>query len=314
MERWQSRCNPGKVCQSEYIRSNIMGLRSNIAWLANHPVTKQRPVRTWCRWTYWQTRQLFTRRPKVVPFSNNTKLTIYPHEDLTGYYYVGFPEYGEMVFLQRFLRPGDIFFDVGANAGAYAVLACGIGCEVTAIEPVPQTFAKLTENVSLNLKAGDITALNVAVSSAPGALRMTTGFGSGNHILQPGEQEDSVEVAVTTLDILTRNGHAPTFVKMDVEGHEVEVLKGTLSTLRSTELTGLLVETFRPHNWRNKSLQELESILRDNGFFPFGYDVESNDLFPLVHPQDGENNTFYFRSIDLIRERLAENFRQDISL
>jgi FkbM family methyltransferase len=219
-----------------------------------------------------------------------------------------------MVFLQRFLRSGDIFFDVGANAGAYAVLAGGIGCEVTAIEPIPQTFAKLTENISLNLKVGDINALNVAVSSAPGVLRMTTGFGSGNHILNPGEQADSVEVAVTTLDILTRDGHAPTFIKMDVEGHEVEVLKGALSTLRSSRLTGLLVETFRPHNWRNKSLQELESILRDNGFFPFGYDIESNELFPLVNPEDGENNTFYFRSIDLIRERLAENFLRNAPL
>jgi FkbM family methyltransferase len=269
-------------------------------------VARQHPMRTWSRWFYWQVRQRVTQRPKNIPFFGGTCLRVYPHEGLTGYWYVGMPDYEEMVFLQRFLRSGDIFYDVGANSGPFAVLAAGLGCAVTAFEPVSQTFQRLSEHATLNRNHGALTPLNVAVGSHSGTLRMTTGFGTGNHVLKPQEDAPFVEVPVVTLDEIANERSTPNFIKMDVEGHELEALRGAESILQSHDLQGLLLETFRPHNWRQQKLQAIESLLSEHGFYPYKYEVEGNEIVPLRQPQDGGDNTFYFRSAEFVRSRLLE--------
>lgn len=239
-----------------------------------------------------------------MSFVGGTCLKVYPHEGLTGYWYVTLPDYEELMFLRRYLCEEDVVYDVGANAGAYAVFAVGCGANVIAFEPVPQAFRRLRENVELNSAVGPITTLNCAVGGEAGRLRMTTGLGTGNHMLRSGESVPSVEVAVVTLDEVVRNHPMPTFLKVDVEGHELEVLKGANRILESTGLEGLLLETFRPHNWQKPKLQEIERILSSHGFLPFAYDAEINQIMALNEPDAGENNTFYFRSPDKIAERL----------
>ena len=55
-----------------------------------------------------------------------------------------------MAFVLHLLRPGEHFVDVGANVGSYIVLA-GVGqTRVTAVEPIPATFAHLQHSVALN--------------------------------------------------------------------------------------------------------------------------------------------------------------------
>jgi FkbM family methyltransferase len=282
-----------------------------LKWLANHPVTQRYPFRTWSRWTYWQNRQRFTLRPQVISFANGTRLAVYPHEGLTGYWYVEFPDYEEMIFLRCFLRAGDVFYDVGANAGAFAIFAAGLGCQVVAFEPVPHSYQRLRENVALNVAACSITPLNQAVGASAGELRMTTSFGTGNHVLPPGESSPSVEVKMVTLDEIIREQPIPTFIKVDVEGHELEVLKGASTLLGLPMLQGLLLETFRPHNWQQPKLQALEKLLQAKGFKPFAYHPESNRIVPLDRPDDGDNNTFYFRSSEQVQSRLKRDATSD---
>jgi FkbM family methyltransferase len=281
-----------------------MRIPDNFRWLATHPITKRKPVRTWLRWAYWQIRQRLTSRPRIMALTRGTRLAVHPREGLTGYWYVGYPDYEEMMFLEHFLRPGDVFYDVGANAGALSVFAAALGCEVFAFEPVPETFRRLMENVELNMPHCSILPLNIALGSAEGRLRMTTGFGTGNHIVQPHEGSVSVEVDVSTLDLLTETYPAPTFLKVDVEGHELEVIKGAGALLDSPVLAGLMLETFRPHNWKLPQLQEMEILLKKHGFFPYDYDSSTNAVFLLEHPHEGSNNTFYFRDRGYIDRRL----------
>jgi len=280
-----------------------------LRWLLRHPVTRQHPVRTAWRWLYWQVRQRLTGRSKIMPFIGGTRLEIHPREGLTGYWYLLLPEYEEMMFLLRFLKTGDVFYDVGANAGAFAVLAAAQGASVVAFEPVPHTFERLNANTQLNEKLGPITPLNCAVGSACGNLRMSTGFGTGNRVLRPGEDMQSVEVPVLTLDEVVRKHQSPTFLKIDVEGHELEVLRGAQDVLRSEKLLGLLVETFRPHNWQQPKLQALEKLLREHGFLPYGYDPGTNRIFRLERPEEGEDNTLYIRSESMVTERLGQAAR-----
>lgn len=277
---------------------------SPLAWLARHPITRRYPVRTSWRWLYWQARQLVTDKPKVMSFVRGTQLAVYPREGLTGYWYVVQPEYEEMSFLERFLRPGDTFLDVGANAGAFAVLAVSFGCQVVAFEPVPSAFRRLEENAALNHRFGSITALNQAAGSAAATLRMSTGFGTGNRILRTGEDLPSTEVAVVTLESAIPTLSKPTFVKIDVEGHEWEVIQGATALLQSEHLIGLMIETFRSHNWKLPGLRSLEDRLREYGFEPYHYEVETNSILRLDRPDEGLDNTFYFRAPQIVERRL----------
>jgi FkbM family methyltransferase len=287
--------------------STTMKIPENLRWLASHPITKRHPARTWFRWVYWQIRQRITHRARIIHFINGTRLAVYPREGLTGYWYVKYPDYEEMTFLAKFLRAGDVFYDAGANAGALSVFAAGLGCKVLAFEPVPETFQRLQENVDLNTPQFSILPLNLALGSTEGKLRMTTSFGTGNHILGPNESAPSVEVEVSTLDLVTKTNPLPTFLKVDVEGHELEVINGAVTLLNSSELVGLMLETFRPHNWKLPKLQELETLLRDHGFFPFEYDPSTNSIILLEHPHEGGNNTLYFRDSEEVQQRLHEH-------
>jgi hypothetical protein len=139
---------------------------------------------------------------------------------------------------------------------------------------------------------------------------MTTGFGTGNHVLRSGESVPSVEVEVVTLDEAVRSHSKPTFLKVDVEGHELDVLRGAHTLLESTELEGLLLETFRPHNWRLPKLREIERLLESHRFLPYAYDPARNEIVALNTPEAGDDNTFYFRSAAAVAERLKTSAKQ----
>ena len=55
-----------------------------------------------------------------------------------------------MIAWRRVLRPGDLFLDVGANVGSYTIWAGELGADVIALEPAPDTYALLLENIDLN--------------------------------------------------------------------------------------------------------------------------------------------------------------------
>jgi len=243
----------------------------------------------------------------IVPYVGQTRLEIHPHEGLTGHWYVGLPEFDEMSFLLRVLRPSDCFFDVGANAGAYSILATSLGCRVIALEPVPATFERLRANVELNRAWDRVVALNSAATSRSGSLRITTRLGTGNHVV--GERDDTpcAEVTAITLDAAASTYECPTFLKIDVEGHELEVIHGARKILKNPSLAGLLIETFRGANWQRTELRELEAVLARNQFLPFGYNADTNLLSELLEPYDGGDNTLYLRHPDAIRHRLRES-------
>ena len=63
---------------------------------------------------------------------------------MTGNIYCGLAEFADMAFVLHVLRAGDLFVDIGANAGAYTLLASSVaGAKTTCFEPVPATYARL---------------------------------------------------------------------------------------------------------------------------------------------------------------------------
>jgi len=131
---------------------------------------------------------------------------------------------------------GDIVFDVGSHIGVFTLKASKLvgdaGC-VYAFEPEPVNFTILRQNISLN-NAQNVRISNKAISSSIGALRLNTdpsntGRNSVRFLSHSEKEKDSsIPVSSTTLDEIIQKYklHKVDFLKLDVEGHELEVLRG----------------------------------------------------------------------------------------
>ena len=131
---------------------------------------------------------------------------------------------------------GGVFLDVGANIGTYSAaigVVRGGKLRGAAFEPVPTTNALLRRTLALNGLDGFL-AEAVALSSHEAQLRLSATAGGENNFIVPLEDTRRQVVArSTTLDasVAAHPELAPDAIKIDVEGHELEVLKGGLRVL-----------------------------------------------------------------------------------
>jgi FkbM family methyltransferase len=149
-------------------------------------------------------------------------------------YLFGTAEPEEQAALARYLKPDDVFYDIGANIGFYAVLAArlvGNGGRVYAFEPNPDCSSEVRRNADLNGFA-HVEVIEAAVSSSSGRVRLR--LGDTNLSSAIGEaSEPGIDVALTSVDdfIREKSARPPAVVMIDVEGAEVEVLRGMRETI-----------------------------------------------------------------------------------
>src|SRR5262249_15331008 len=103
----------------------------------------------------------------------------------TGNIYARLHEFADMAFTLHFLRPDDLFLDVGANIGSYTLLASGV-CKARTIsfEPDPQTMGLLRRNIDLNGVDGCVLLEQTAVGAEDGEVEFTLGRDTGNQVTQ----------------------------------------------------------------------------------------------------------------------------------
>lgn len=169
------------------------------------------------------------------------------------------------------LRRSHCFVDVGANLGYYTCLAATHmkAGEVHAFEMDSDNFAMLTQNVALNPTSIDVSTNNCAVGAATGTLTYTlpsTGNSPALSVypLEHESGESSVSVpAVSLADYFVGRTVQPDLVKIDVEGAEVDVLRGMVPLLPDIERIYLEVH---PENLRiaGQSPHDALSILADH--------------------------------------------------
>jgi FkbM family methyltransferase len=132
-----------------------------------------------------------------------------------------------------FVRRGDLVFDVGANAGVKSEVFLSLGARVVAFEPMQ----KMQRELAARCGGGrPFVAVRAAVGAAAGSAQLyVQGYDQMSSLLPAwGPESVGVEtVPVTTLDLAIREHGKPAFCKIDVEGYELEVLKGLSEPLRA---------------------------------------------------------------------------------
>lgn len=245
------------------------------------------------RHLYWQGRKLLFPRPVQLALSRSIISDDEPGGVISLVNMLGAYDFNNMHLVQMVLGAGPpaAFADVGANIGAYTLIASEIPfARVVSLEPIPAAFAKLQHNVALNGRK-NVTALNVGASKQPGHLLMTCdGASSVNRVVDAAAGEPTLAVEVDTLDaICGRLGVVPSIVKIDVEGHEPEVLAGAGEVL--SNCMACLVE--------NGNRATVVDVMRARGLFgPFYYQHRRRTLerTPQGVPEDQVFVTAGFRT------------------
>jgi FkbM family methyltransferase len=199
------------------------------------------------------------------------------------------PRQGTLKFIEKHLKPGGTFVDVGANVGLFSLLAArvaGPGGRVIAIEPAPVAAAALRATVSANGLEALVQVEEVAAGAERGLgtlsvmpnCRLSTLLPA---VLPPGAQASTVVANVVPLDELLAE-IVPDVVKISVGGWELKVLEG-MQGLLSAHPEIVLVMEFDPSHIRSTGLSAAGWVDRMGtaGMRIFEIDERNGELLPL---------------------------------
>ena len=202
--------------------------------------------------------------------------------------------------VQNTMRPGYMILDIGANIGYYSMWLSKHfrNATIHAFEPIPKTFNYLERNLEINHTSG-VTAHNFGLSDKDA----TFDFfyyknGSGNaSMANLSESEDAERVSCTvyTLDgFISQSGIAKIdFIKCDVEGAELMVVKGGLETLKRDRPV-IFMEILRKWSAKfNYHPNDIINLLAEIGFHCYIILNGKIERFQLVDEQTVATNYFF---------------------
>lgn len=229
-------------------------------------------------------------------------LSLYSHQVLHGFLERDiFPEPGTSAMLCRLLRPGDHFIDVGAHIGYFSMLAAAFvgatGC-VYSLEPSRDNFSRLIRHLALN-HFDNVIPVNcaAAIQTGPRELFLEAENDGGHAIWDintlPAHQKAipaataKTRIFAVALDDLFPHPAPNTIraLKIDVEGAEMEVLRGAQRLLSIAQIPVVICEC---HRERLKYAGASEIVMRDF-MHSLGYDTYGDGHLAqdLVHLDPG---------------------------
>jgi len=224
-------------------------------------------------------------------------------------YYFGEYEAGTLSVFRNFLHEGDVFLDAGANIGFLSLVVARFVGEsglVYAIEPHPEIYKILEGNIHLN-RIKNICPINTASGAEVIKARIynnrNISRGSASLIRPEGANEKSGKlVSMTTLDTLIEKQQVqlPNLIKIDVEGFELEVLRGARALLASSQAPALCVEFSELHPTYGGNVTDIYDFIKSVNNYSFfklkqGKGVPS-ELVPILNEEElpRHDNVFCF--------------------
>lgn len=275
-------------------------------FISSHPLCRDRKFNSFLRFLRWQIFANYSDSKKLINWVDDTKFTAQKGETgLTGNIYCGFMEFEDMSFVLHFLRRDDEFYDIGANVGAYTILASGvIGCKTFSFEPLPETFDKLKDQIKINSIEHLVKTFNKGLGSENGSLEFTNLLNCMNHVNTDPKNTNVTVVEVLTLDE-TFYPVQPSLVKIDVEGYEAFVINGGKEFFSNENVLGIIIEI----NGSGKQFgildEDLDNTLRAHNFKPISYDPFNRNI--RVSNYSNEGNTIYLKDIEGAQTRCKDS-------
>jgi FkbM family methyltransferase len=298
-------------------RSSLYYLWSIPRQILRHPYNRSRPIRALAKSIWWQGYKRLAKRPITVPLFETMKLRCYPDSVSASnvMYFGDYYEFDEMLFVRRYLRPGDGFIDGGANIGTYSLLAAkivGPSGRVEAFEPDRVAVLRLRENIALNALS-NVHVHEAALSETQGRFLFAQGWDVSNRLVSLAETGlHTVEVDTVRLDDHLEPDMAYEMAKLDLEGSELAALRGARNHLLAANPPIWQLEAMESQLLkRGTSRDEVAIFLRDCGYAFASYDGKSGRLTFLRNLPPTLENFFAIHSSarEMVLERLKSDLR-----
>jgi FkbM family methyltransferase len=305
--------NPGVVPpKRQRKRSRVFLARRIVRKVRDHPANADAPNRAVLRACVWQVRKRVTRGP-LARRSYGLDLSFPAGSgSLSDLVYFGECfEWENINFIRRYLHPGELVIDVGANIGLFTYAtaqATSPDGRVEVFEPLPWAAAVIRENVERNHLAERITVHEIAVADGPGTVRFDSDLDVSSHIeyvAGKSVSRVSVQVRTNTLDAVLPAGPIA-LAKIDVEGAEALVLEGFRGHLASGNPPVVVLEA-HTHSLRKmgSSRSEVFAILAALGYRPHLFEVSSSRLVDVPPDWNADVVAVHAEALEMVQNRLT---------
>ena len=252
----------------------------------------------------------------VVAARNRYGFLLLPYDDPTLIASLAdgiFPEPGTIKVFEALLRPGMVVLDIGANVGVFTLLASrlvGAAGRVIALEPTPREAALLRKTVLVNSTASwtDIHELAAGHGAKRGVLQLGA-TASYNSLYDQSEKRGEIEVNIVEIDAILEPGQRVDLCKIDVEGAELEVLRGMRRVIAENPDMAIVVAYRASHLTRiGISKADWFAALRETGMQIWEIDDQALQLRRLITREFGypaSRNLLLKREIGVLLPLLA---------
>lgn len=217
----------------------------------------------------------------------------------------------ELLAMRKLVNKGDTVVDLGANIGMFSVyLGKEIGDtgKLYAFEPVRDTYWRMMENLSLN-RSNNVTTYQQAVSNKIGKAKMNifpAGYGAWNTFGKPTfgkiKPVSTELVEVTTIDTFVAKNKLRSidFLKIDVEGFELDVLEGAKKSLKNGLVKYLSFEISEiPLKGAGRRPDDVFSFLKELGYKAYEFNEKTKKFHGPIDMSDTFYQNFYASKKDL---------------
>lgn len=280
-----------------------------ISYLVSHPSPVHNRVRAVGRFAWRQFRKRATSGTIIFQW-HGMDFEVFPESTSAGsVYYLDMPDWWEMNFLQKFLRRGDVAADVGANIGAYTMLAASmVGPEgsVVAFEPDPCNIERLRRQIQRN-KLAHIHIVEAAVSECVSELFLKAGKDSLSSVAM--SPREGIMVNAVSLDSYFESRQPPVYIKVDVEGYEEAVVRGASSLMHRNFPLVWQLELGGLGNSYGYSDAFIRDKLLGHGYQFCRYDPRQEKLVPLKVDGHDEDNVLAVRDLSEVHARMQSDLQ-----
>jgi len=281
---------------------------SIINFIINHPLNKKRKCNSILRFINWQILSRFFIKKLYFNWIDDSRLIAYKGESaITGNLYAGISELNDMGFLLHFLNEDDVFVDVGANSGAYTVLASKvIGSKSISIEPIKKSYKRLIEHLKINKIEHLVSLHNCGIGKKAGKLLFTNNNDSMNRVTHERCEKSTSLCEIKTLNSLLNKKNFYV-LKIDTEGFEYNVLKGANKILKRGNIIALIVELNGCGKTYGFTNNDVHKELLSYGYFPINYDPIFRKIKKKTSIKFVNNNVIYVKDIFIAKKRCSKS-------
>ena len=201
-------------------------------------------------------------------------------------YNLGFYEPGTLNVIEKCIEEGDVFIDVGASIGLMSVFASKLkkNGKVLSFEPQSERYKILLQNIELN-NSNNIIAFNNGLGESKNKEKLFTDVFSPSIVDFSNDNKKFEEIEILVLDDVLKSQRIEnvSFIKIDVEGFEIDVLKGSKNILSSKNPPIICIEYVKRLQSLNKHDVTIYQFIKEiNEYIIFQLEKSSNTVSKLV--------------------------------